>query len=69
VCLAGAAIGIGVALGLTRFLSSLLAGIGAADPVTYTVVPLSLLAVALLACYLPARRVAKVDPLSVLRSD
>ena len=52
----GAAIGIGAALGVTRFLGSLLYGVKPADPLTFAAVALFLAAVALLACYIPARR-------------
>jgi putative ABC transport system permease protein len=69
VCLAGAAVGIGIALVATNLLSSVLVGVGGADPLTYILVPLILLAVAMLACYLPARRAARVNPLEVLRRD
>ena len=66
---------IGIGLGLTgsflmtRFLSSSLYGISATDPLTYINVSLFLLVVSLLACYLPARRAAKVDPLIALRGE
>jgi putative ABC transport system permease protein len=69
VCLAGAAAGTILALIMTRPLSNLLNGIGAADPLTYTGVPLLLLGVALLACYVPARQVTQVNPLDALRHE
>jgi len=65
----GAAIGIGAALLLTPFLSTLLYGISSVDPVTYLAVPLVLLSVALLACYVPASRVTRVSTLEVLRHE
>ncbi|MEE8587187.1 MAG: ADOP family duplicated permease, partial [Acidobacteriota bacterium] len=67
--LTGTAIGLAGAYGLTRFLSGLLFGITATDPVTFAAVSLLLLAVAFLACYLPARRATRVDPLAVLRYE
>jgi len=54
---------------LTRFLKSMLFGIGLSDPVTYGAVPWILAAVALLACYIPARRATQVDPLIALREE
>jgi ABC-type antimicrobial peptide transport system permease subunit len=67
--LIGVALGGAVALGLTRFLSSLLVGVSAIDPVTFLAVPLLLTTVAIAACWIPAWRATKVDPLSALRRD
>jgi ABC-type antimicrobial peptide transport system permease subunit len=67
--LAGAAIGALASLALTRALRAQLYGISASDPLTYAAVSLALVAAALLACYLPARRATRVDPVEALRCD
>ena len=67
--------GVGIVLGLigaaavTRVMASLLFGVSATDPVTFTAVPLVLLATAILACYVPARRATRVDPVTALRDE
>ena len=65
----GVAVGLLLALGLTRLMSSLLFEVSPTDPVTYVTVAGLLLIVAVLASYLPARRAAKVDPMTALRLD
>jgi putative ABC transport system permease protein len=67
--LAGLALGLCGALMLTRFIESQLFGVSASDPLTYAALALLLALVALLACYLPARRAMKVDPMVALRYE
>lgn len=71
VLLAASGIGIGIAaaFGATRLLSSFLFGVSPTDPITFGAVPALLLAVALLAAYVPARRAARVDPVEALRAE
>jgi putative ABC transport system permease protein len=66
---AGIAIGMAAALGLTRLLANFLFGVKSWDPLVFTVVPLVLGAVALLAVWLPAVRATRIDPVSALRSE
>jgi predicted permease len=65
----GIGIGVGSAFGLTQFLSALLYGVKPNDPLTFAIVALLLMIVALLASYIPARRAARVEPLVALRYE
>ncbi len=67
--LLGVALGVAGSLAVTRMMRSLLFGLSAADPAAYAGVALLLIAVALVACWIPARRAAKVDPMVALRCD
>ena len=65
----GCVIGLAAAVGVTRFVTFLLYGISPLDPVTFVGIPVLLSGVALLACWIPARRAARVDPMVALRHE
>jgi len=67
--LIGVVIGVAGSFALTRAIQSLLFGVSASDPLTFMAVIVLLIAIALLACYIPARRAAKVDPMVALRYE
>ena len=66
---AGVALGLLGALALTRLMTGLLYGVAPSDPLTFVTVAALLLAVALLACWVPARRAARTDPIVALRDE
>jgi predicted permease len=69
VCIAGAVVGLGLGLAAAHLLASVLYGISATDPITVIVVPGVLLTIALLACFIPARRITSVSAVEALRHE
>jgi ABC-type antimicrobial peptide transport system permease subunit len=65
----GSLIGLLTALGGARMLKSLLYGVSASDPITFSLVAMLLLGIALLACWVPARRAARIEPMVALRAE
>jgi putative ABC transport system permease protein len=65
----GLLIGLALAVGAGKFAGRFLYGVSGFDPVTFTLIPVALAAVALLACWLPARRATRVNPMTALRCE
>ncbi len=69
ITLIGVAIGLAAAFGLTRLITTIIYGVGVTDPITFATVAILLSAIALFACYIPARRAMRVDPMIALRHE
>jgi putative ABC transport system permease protein len=67
IVLSGVAVGVVAAMALMRLLRSFIYGVGVWDPITFAVVSLELMSVALIACYIPARQAARISPMVALR--
>ena len=65
----GLAVGLPAAFALARVMASVVFGISPRDPLTFATLPIAIVGVTLLACYLPARRAARVDPVVAIRTD
>jgi putative ABC transport system permease protein len=65
----GLAAGVAASLVLTRYLTTMLFGVTATDPATFALFGATMIAVSMLACYVPARRAARVDPLVAIRTE
>ena len=65
----GVTVGVSLAMGVARLISTVLFGVKPTDPLTYAAMALALSGVAMLACYIPARRALKVDPIIALRYE
>jgi ABC-type antimicrobial peptide transport system permease subunit len=65
----GLAVGVVASLALTRYLTTMLFGVAPTDPLTFAALTMTMVVVSLLACYVPARRAARVDPLVAIRTE
>ena len=65
----GLLLGLGAAIGMSRLLRSMLVGVDASDPTVYAVVTVALFVVSAVACFVPANRAARIDPMDALREE